>query len=366
MSLPHASRRRFLTGAAALGGRAGRPRARGRRDRAGGDRRHRPADRRVLAPRSGADAHWFARIRQRPGADLVLSRVRRLVGAAARRRRRAFTSLSDKGEWFTGRLVTRGKDLVGLEEVQAAPFLGADGRPVAARGLVRHRIPRLEDRPPMSASSASISIVRFDFAKNGVRARGGRSRCRRRSRPVAEQQRPRSPGVRAERLQLGGTLIAFSERGLDAAGNLKAFLIGGPSPGVSRSSAATISTSATPPCCRPATLLLLERRFSLLLDGIAMRHAPARARHDRAGRRGRRAGPSYADMDQQIDNMEGLDVHRTRDGRHHPDHGLGRQFLVPAADGGAAVQARSRNEGALAPAESPVGWAKARSGVPTP
>jgi hypothetical protein len=30
---------------------------------------------------------------------------------------------------------------------------------------------------------------------------------------------------------MGGTLIAISERGLDQAGNLLAFLIGGPAPG---------------------------------------------------------------------------------------------------------------------------------------
>src|SRR5262249_57048356 len=62
-------------------------------------------------------------------------------------------------------------------------------------------------------------------------------------------------------LPLAGTLIAISERGLDAAGNLKAFLIGGPSPGefsIKRNDEFDISDCALLPS---GDLLLLERRF---------------------------------------------------------------------------------------------------------
>ncbi len=63
---------------------------------------------------------------------------------------------------------------------------------------------------------------------------------------------------------LGGSLIAISERGLDDAGNLLAFIIGGPTPGtftVKRSGDFDISDAALLP---PGDLLVLERRFSFL------------------------------------------------------------------------------------------------------
>ena len=38
-----------------------------------------------------------------------------------------FISISDKGTWFTGRLVYKGREMTGLADVEAAPMLGADG-----------------------------------------------------------------------------------------------------------------------------------------------------------------------------------------------------------------------------------------------
>jgi hypothetical protein len=45
-----------------------------------------------------------------------------------------FIAISDHGSWFTGRIVYRGREMTGLADVEAAPLLGADGRPITARG----------------------------------------------------------------------------------------------------------------------------------------------------------------------------------------------------------------------------------------
>src|SRR5712691_11314382 len=45
-----------------------------------------------------------------------------------------FLALSDKGQWFRGRIVYRGPRPVGLADVETAPILGSDGRPLAGRG----------------------------------------------------------------------------------------------------------------------------------------------------------------------------------------------------------------------------------------
>src|SRR5437762_11449223 len=44
-----------------------------------------------------------------------------------------FIAISDKGMWFTGKIVYRGDAMTGLADVEAAPMLGDDGRPMAAR-----------------------------------------------------------------------------------------------------------------------------------------------------------------------------------------------------------------------------------------
>src|ERR1700743_2304128 len=45
-----------------------------------------------------------------------------------------FVSLSDKGSWFTGRIVYNGREMTGLADVEVAPMLGVDGRSPTARG----------------------------------------------------------------------------------------------------------------------------------------------------------------------------------------------------------------------------------------
>ena len=44
-----------------------------------------------------------------------------------------FIAISDKGSWFTGRIVYQGREMTGLADVEAAPMLGPDGRPITAR-----------------------------------------------------------------------------------------------------------------------------------------------------------------------------------------------------------------------------------------
>ena len=112
---------------------------------------------------------------------------------------------------------------------------------------------------------------------------------------------------------LAGTLIAISERGLDKAGNLLAFLIGGPSPGtftIKRSEALDISDAALLPS---GDLLILERSFGWpegLL--VRIRRIPLTAIRPNALVDG--TVLMEADLGDEIDNMEGLSVHRTPEG----------------------------------------------------
>jgi hypothetical protein len=114
-------------------------------------------------------------------------------------------------------------------------------------------------------------------------------------------------------LPLAGTLLALSERGLDANGDLIAFMVGGPSPGqfsVRRTDNFDISDAVILPS---SDLLVLERKFSLLSGvGIRIRRIALAAIAPGA----LVDGPAIfnADLGQEIDNMEGIDAHVTPEG----------------------------------------------------
>jgi hypothetical protein len=222
-----------------------------------------------------------------------------------------FVSLTDKGYWLTGRIVyDRGRP-AGVTDAEMAPLLGPDGRPLEARGWYDTESLAEQDGVFYVGIERVNRIVRFDFAKNGVRARAAVVPT-----PPSMATLPNNKGLEALAFaprgsKLAGTLIAFSERGLDAAGNLKAFLIGGPTPGefsVLRSDDFDISDATV---LSAGSLLLLERRFSLLRGGIAMRLRRIELSDIKPGALVDGPVLFFADMGYQIDNMEGIAVHRT-------------------------------------------------------
>ena len=225
-----------------------------------------------------------------------------------------FVSLSDKSFWLTGRIVyDRGRP-AGIADAEMAPMLGPDGRPLAARGWFDTESLAERDGVFYVGIEGVNRIVRFDFATSGVRARAAVVPT-----PPGISTLPNNKGLEAlafapRRSKLAGALIAFSERGLDADGNLKAFLIGGPTPGefaVKRRDDFDISDCTVLPS---GDVLLLERRFSLFRGGIAMRLRRIALADIKPG--ALVDGPIllYADMGYQIDNMEGLSTHRTAAG----------------------------------------------------
>ena len=153
-------------------------------------------------------------------------------------------------------------------------------------------------------------IVRFDYGKEGLTARG-----RPIDAPPAVRSLPNNGSIEAlvaipRGRPLGGTLIAISERGHDREGNHRAFLIGGPRPGeftIRRKNEFDVSDVALLPS---GDLVLLERKFGW--TDRALHPHPADC-HSRATswRVARWAGFAEADLGQQIDNFEGISVHRS-------------------------------------------------------
>jgi hypothetical protein len=224
-----------------------------------------------------------------------------------------FIALSDKGSWFTGRIVYKGREMTGLADVEVAPMIGPDGRPITARGWFDSEALALDGSQVYVALERVNQVLRFDFSKGFTRARGEVVPT-----PPAVKKLPYNKGLEAlvmvpKGQPLAGTLIALSERGLDPQGNLIAFLVGGPTPGqfaVRRTGDFDISDAVLLPS---GDLLILERKFSWLAGlGIRIRRIPlAQVAPGKIV-----DGPSIfdADLGREIDNMEGIDAHVTPEG----------------------------------------------------
>jgi len=224
-----------------------------------------------------------------------------------------FLSVSDKGHWLRGRIVYDGIRPAGIADAEMAPVLAHDGKPLAARGWY--------DTESMARDGGIVwlgiervnRIVRLDVGRDGLLARARQIPV-----PAGIQHLPHNKGLECLEyvpagLLLARTLIAISERGLDEAGNIKGFLIGHAGPAefsVKRIGDFDVSDCAVTP---NGDLLILERSFSRLAGvGMRIRRVPLTSIQSGATV----DGPALieADMNYQIDNMEGLSVHRDAGG----------------------------------------------------
>ncbi len=224
-----------------------------------------------------------------------------------------FISFSDKGHWFTGRIVYEGRAMTRLADVETAPMLGADGKPITAHGWYDSESIALDGSLVYIGLERANKVLRFDFSKGFTRARGEVVPL-----PLAASRLPNNKGLEAlvfvpKGQPLAGTLIAISERGLDGNGNLIAFLLGGATPGqfsVRRTADFDVSDAVLLPA---GDLLILERKFSWTSGvGIRIRRIPLRSVAPGAVI----DGPSIfeADLGNEVDNMEGIDAHVTEQG----------------------------------------------------
>jgi hypothetical protein len=142
-----------------------------------------------------------------------------------------FIAISDKGSWFTGRIVYKGREMVGLDDVEASPMLGPDGKPTTSRGWYDSESIALDGSFVYVGLERANQVLRFDFSKGFTRSLGEIVPM-----PPAVRKLPNNKGLEAlvvvpKGLTMAGTLIAISERGLNAEGNIIGFLVGGKTPG---------------------------------------------------------------------------------------------------------------------------------------
>jgi hypothetical protein len=223
-----------------------------------------------------------------------------------------FVSLTDRGHWLRGRIVYRGGRPIAIADAEMAPILGDDGRPLKRRGWFDTEALAADDGIFYVGIERVNRIVRFDYGEYGLLARGVPIAV-----PAGIKTLPYNKGIECLAVApkggpLAGTLIAVSERGLDARGNLRGFLIGegGGAFALKRTDDFNVSDCAVTP---RGGFLVLERRFSWA-RGVAMRIRRMPLARVKPGALLDGTDLIVADMGAQIDNMEGLAVHRAADG----------------------------------------------------
>lgn len=224
-----------------------------------------------------------------------------------------FIAVTDRGSWLRGRIVYRDGKPDGLADTELAPILGADGTPLAAQKWFDTESLTEKDGMFYVGIERVNQIVRFDYRRDGLKARGEAI-------PVPPDFKTFTFNKSLECLAAplpgaphAGELIAVTEESLDAAGNHRAFALKDGETtrfSVKRSDDFDVSDCTILP---PGDLLLLERRFSVT-RGVAMRirRIPLAAIKEGA----LVDGPPLiqADLGFQIDNMEGIGLHRTPQG----------------------------------------------------
>jgi hypothetical protein len=221
--------------------------------------------------------------------------------------------VTDKGAWLSARIVYRAGHPAGIADAEMAPILGPDGKPLAAQGWYDAEALTEHDGKFHVGIERVEKIVRFDLARGGLTARGE---------PIAvpAEFKTFTPNKSLECLAAppqgaphAGALIAITESSLDAAGNMRAFVLkdGGVTRfAVRRSGEFDVTDCVILP---PGDLLLLERRYSLIASlGMRIRRIPLAAIRAGAVVDGRVL--IEADLAHQIDNMEGIGLHRNARG----------------------------------------------------
>jgi hypothetical protein len=225
-----------------------------------------------------------------------------------------FVAVTDRGYWLRARMITKEGRLSDVADAEMAPMLSASGKELATIGWADAESLATDGNGTFFVGLERVNrILRYDLGKTGLSTRA-------KNVPVTASVRelPKNQGLEGlayvqKGFPLAGTLIGLSERALDASGNMRGFLIGGPTPGtftVRRSNDFDITGAAI---TAKGELLILERYLSLLRGfGARIRSVPLEAIRPGAVIEGKvllDAGVTH-----EIDNMEAMAAHQSAEG----------------------------------------------------
>ena len=219
-------------------------------------------------------------------------------------------AITDQGQWFEADLVHREGRLDGLAAARLSPILGPDGVPLRGTPAYDCEALAMADGAAFVGIERVHRVLRFDFARQGVLARGESIAL-----PEDVGRQPRNDGIEALCVAppghaLAGALVGFAEAAVSGDEDPSpAWVLTGPDRFAFRVGRSR-EFNVTDACFLPGgELLLLERSFSLSKGvGCRIRRIPRDAIRPGATLDGEVL--LEADTEYEIDNMEGLAIHR--------------------------------------------------------
>lgn len=229
-----------------------------------------------------------------------------------------FLAISDMGYWFRGTIERENGRVAGLSDTEWAPILNANGKPLGSKRKADAesiRLATIDGKPAAYVSFERTNDLRlYRLGSNPSLARPQPVKLPRSATGMVRNRGLETVALSAPDSPLAGAPVLVTERSLDAAGNHRAWIVGGPLAGafsVVRSGDFDVTDGAFLP---NGDLLLLERRILFPL-GVGMRLRRIDGASIRPGAVVDGPTAMQADMSHQIDNMEGLAVSRDEDGR---------------------------------------------------
>lgn len=227
-------------------------------------------------------------------------------------------AVSDKGAWLTAEIDYDGHRPIGLKNARLGPLRDPKGAPLAgkknsdAEGLAV--LNWNEGGELLVSFERRHRIVKYALTANGVSKQLGSIPLPRSMRQLRKNRGLEGLTIIGEG-RLKGTIVAFAERPLQKSGGLTGWLIGGPTPGIislDRLNEFDVTDLAALP---DGDLLVLERRYRMSADiRMRIRRIPQNALRPGASRiSGEILFEGTGALN--IDNMEGIAVHRTASGR---------------------------------------------------
>jgi hypothetical protein len=225
-----------------------------------------------------------------------------------------FVAASDRGTWLRGRIVYRDGRPAGIAEAETAPILGPDGKSLSSRGWFDTESLTHRDGVLYAGIERVEKILRFDYRRDGLAARGEPVPVPSDFKTLRNNQSLECLAAPPKGSPLGDQLIVVTEQSLDDAGNLRSFLLNGADAArftVKRHDDFDISDCVVMP---PNDLLLLERRFALMRGGLSMRIRRVPLASIKPGAVVDGKNLIEADLGYELDNMEGIGLHRNANG----------------------------------------------------
>lgn len=232
-----------------------------------------------------------------------------VVDASGRR----FAAVSDAGLWLTGAFTYDGNRLSGISAGRIGPLLAVDGKPLAkARDRDAEGVALVEGTPEKGQLLISFEgndrVGRFSIGAEGIGAPSGYVTI------PSEVKKVRSvDGIEAVAVMRGGPIagstIVFSENALPGESDRAGWIISGAAP-PKRFSMTDINDYGVTDAASTAdgSLIVLERRFRWL-EGVRIRIRLIKAADLKPGARVAGDILMEANLNQEIDNLEGLAVH---------------------------------------------------------